>query len=197
MNRRLFAVLGLVSALCLGPTALRADDDDGKKAAGLTIPVSGFVTPTGGTRTAATGNFTIRKFERAGDHINAAGTLVLNYATAQGLRTVTSSVSVPLESITTGSNPVTRASSVEMSAVNAQAPACDILTLRIGAIHLDLLGLVVDLAPVALDITAQPGAGNLLGNLLCAVANLLNPGGILTQLQAVLNILNQILAILG
>jgi hypothetical protein len=74
------------------------------------------------------------------------------------------------------------------------AAVCDILTLDIGAIHLDLLGLVVDLAPVNLDITAVSGPGNLLGNLLCAVAGLLdaNPGNfsgitaLLTQINALL-----------
>ena len=50
------------------------------------------------------------------------------------------------------------------------APACDILTLDVGAIFLDLLGLQVDVAPISIDVTAVPGAGNLLGNLLCAVA---------------------------
>jgi hypothetical protein len=55
---------------------------------------------------------------------------------------------------------------------------------------LDILGLQVDLSRVILDITAQSGAGNLLGNLLCGVANLLNnPGGLAT-------LLNQILALL-
>jgi hypothetical protein len=48
-----------------------------------------------------------------------------------------------------------------------------------------------------LNITAVPGAGNLLGNLLCAVANLLNGGSplssLLTQFQT---LLNQILAAL-
>jgi len=56
---------------------------------------------------------------------------------------------------------------------------------------------VIDLNQVVLNITAQPGPGNLLGNLLCAVANLLNGGG---GLSAVLNqivaLLNQILAAL-
>jgi hypothetical protein len=43
---------------------------------------------------------------------------------------------------------------------------------------LDLLGLVVDLNQV--HLTAQQGSGNLLGNLLCAVANLLNASGAAT-----------------
>jgi hypothetical protein len=55
------------------------------------------------------------------------------------------------------------------------AAVCQILDLDIGRIHLDLLGLVVDLAPIHLGITAVAGPGNLLGNLLCAVAGLLDP----------------------
>lgn len=52
---------------------------------------------------------------------------------------------------------------------------CDILRLNIGRINLDLLGLIVDIAPININITAQSGPGNLLGNLLCAIVNLLNP----------------------
>jgi hypothetical protein len=66
------------------------------------------------------------------------------------------------------------------SEVSAQA-VCNILTLNIGAIHLDLLGLVVDLSPIDLDITAVSGPGNLLGNLLCAVAGLLDPNNALAD----------------
>lgn len=47
---------------------------------------------------------------------------------------------------------------------------CEILDLQIGAISLNLLGLQIDLAPISLVITAVSGPGNLLGNLLCAVA---------------------------
>lgn len=65
--------------------------------------------------------------------------------------------------------------------------ACTILTLDLQPLHLDLLGLVVDLAPVHLDITAQPGPGNLLGNLLCAVTGLLDNGGPLQGISALLN----------
>jgi hypothetical protein len=74
--------------------------------------------------------------------------------------------------------------------------SCSILDLDIGAIHLDLLGLVVDLAPVHLDITAETGSGNLLGNLLCALVGILDPGGtgLLTQLIGLLQQINDILA---
>jgi hypothetical protein len=66
--------------------------------------------------------------------------------------------------------------------------SCPILNLSLGPINLDLLGLNVDTSPICLDITAVPGSGALLGNLLCSIANLLNGG--LTQ-SAVLAGLNQ------
>jgi len=46
---------------------------------------------------------------------------------------------------------------------------------------------------VVLDITAVPGAGNLLGNLLCAVANLLNGLSIDLLGTALTNVLTQLL----
>jgi hypothetical protein len=69
----------------------------------------------------------------------------------------------------------------------ATGAACTILTLDLGPLHLDLLGLVVDLNAIHLNITAVPGAGNLLGNLLCAVAHLLDNNGGLNGLVALLN----------
>ncbi|WP_323102135.1 ABC transporter substrate-binding protein [Intrasporangium sp. YIM S08009] len=66
------------------------------------------------------------------------------------------------------------------------AGSCDILNLVLGPLHLNLLGLVVDLNQVVLNITAQSGAGNLLGNLLCAVAGLLDGNGV-NGLAALLN----------
>ncbi|NNM46724.1 ABC transporter substrate-binding protein [Knoellia sp. DB2414S] len=75
------------------------------------------------------------------------------------------------------------------------APAgCNILNLDLGPLHLDLLGLVIDLAPVNLDITAVPGSGKLLGNLLCGIAKILDTGG---PLSALLNKLNKLLSGLG
>lgn len=91
--------------------------------------------------------------------------------------------------------PATLAQPATGNAVAAQA-TCSILDLDIGAIHLDLLGLVIDLAPINLDITALPGGG-LLGDLLCSLANLLNGGGLFQAIQRVVNQINQILRGLG
>ncbi len=72
------------------------------------------------------------------------------------------------------------------------AAACPVLHLVLGPITLNLLGLVVTLGggpqmnqPIVLDITAVSGQGNLLGNLLCGVSNLLNSGSpsLLSQVQ--------------
>ena len=69
------------------------------------------------------------------------------------------------------------------------ATTCNVLNLVLGPLHLNLLGLNVDLNQVVLNITANP-AGGLLGQLLCDVANLLSSGplsGLLTQLGGLLN----------
>lgn len=78
------------------------------------------------------------------------------------------------------------------SAANAsQLPpipgACQILNLTLGPINLNLLGLVVRTNQINVRIDAVPGAGNLLGNLLCAITNLLNPTGALGQLTGAIN----------
>jgi len=72
---------------------------------------------------------------------------------------------------------------------------CDVLNLVLGPLDLNLLGLEVHLKRVVLDVIARTGAGNLLGNLLCAVAGLLDNTGLLSQLR-VSNLLNRILGIL-
>jgi hypothetical protein len=72
---------------------------------------------------------------------------------------------------------------------------CDILNLVLGPLDLDLLGLQVHLDKVVLNIIAVAGAGNLLGNLLCAVAGLLDSPGILEQLSQILNSILGILRI--
>jgi hypothetical protein len=90
------------------------------------------------------------------------------------------------------------------------AAGVPILTLHVGEIHLDVLGLKVDTSEICLDITAQPGSGNLLGNLLANIAGLLDGGqtgaaivgGLTgTQLTTLINgltgLLNSALALIG
>jgi len=77
--------------------------------------------------------------------------------------------------------------------------ATEILHLSVGPLNLDLLGLVVNLdncagGPVTVDISAQPGPGNLLGNLLSGLAGALNNPATLTS--TITNDLNQIIAAL-
>jgi hypothetical protein len=71
---------------------------------------------------------------------------------------------------------------------------CQVLHLELGPIDLDLLGLVVHLDKVVLDITAESGPGNLLGNLLCGITGLLDssaPTGVIAD------VLNRLLRLLG
>jgi len=65
------------------------------------------------------------------------------------------------------------------SAAAVTGASCPILNLALGPVDLNLLGLNVHLdncagGPVTLAITALPGPGALLGNLLCSLANVLN-----------------------
>jgi hypothetical protein len=112
-----------------------------------------------------TGTFTVTQFVNQGGDLLAVGTLVLG------------TVNQVVSALVTGAT-----------------GSCEILDLTIGPIRLDLLGLVVTTNAIHLNITAQSGPGNLLGNLLCAVANLLNGGG---PLGAIANLLNRILRALG
>jgi hypothetical protein len=52
---------------------------------------------------------------------------------------------------------------------------------------------VVALHQVHLTVSAQQGPGNVLGHLLCAVANLLNGSGSTNALTQLANLLNRIL----
>lgn len=131
-----------------------------------------------------TGEFKPRRFKvnDAGD-LMAVGKLTATLTKASGKVVGTDSQRVAL--------PV---STVEGESLRTAAVGdCDILNLVLGPLDLDLLGLQVHLDQVVLNIVAASGAGNLLGNLLCAVAGLLDADGVLTEIS---QILNSILAIL-
>ena len=107
---------------------------------------------------------------------------------------VTKRVTIPLKR-SASSTGGTSAAGTASSPMTATGAACDILNLVLGPLDLNLLGLHVHLNKVVLHINAIPGAGNLLGNLLCAVAGLLDQTGLLNTLQ-LSNLLNRILGVL-
>jgi len=96
-----------------------------------------------------------------------------------------------LGSTTTG----TAAASTDATAAATPAGATDILNLHLAPIHLDLLGLNVDTSAICLDVSAQPGPGNLLGNLLSSLTHLLDNSG--NNLHAITVLERNILRILG
>ena len=90
--------------------------------------------------------------------------------------------------------PVDTGDAARNSSGGRTALACDVLLLDLGPLDLDLLGLTIHLDQVVLEIVAETGAGNLLGNLLCAVVSLLDGVAVL---GAIADLLNQIIAIIG
>ena len=157
----------------------------------LTVPVSGtFVDALGTGR--FQGTFQITGFTATSTQLFANGFLSGTLTDSAGvpIGSVMKSVSIPAT--------VTGGASTARGAKISSDATCDILNLVLGPLHLDLLGLTVDLNQVVLDIAAQTGAGNLLGNLLCAVTNLLNGVGNLVDIAVLLNRILEILTgILG
>jgi hypothetical protein len=185
--KRLLALV-TVFALTAAPFASRVEAAPAAaKGPGVAVPVS---TVPGSPVTFA-GDFRITRFVTSGGKIFAQGVLSgIATRTSDG---VTQSVlrTTSME-VNTDQAPTVAGGAGGPAAISQQA-VCDILHLVLGPLHLDLLGLVVDLNQVVLDITAESGPGNLLGNLLCAVVGLLDNNGALTQITG---LLNQILAIL-
>ena len=163
----------LTACVLLVPPAVASNPH---AAGALSAPITQSFVEDGATYT-LTGQFVPTRFFNSGGQLMVAGNVVGQVTDAAGnvVQTVDQAVT------TTATDP--------------PAGACSILDLTLGPLHLDLLGLVVDLNQVHLQITAQPGPGNLLGNLLCAVANLGNGGG--SPLNAITNLLNQIRGLLG
>jgi hypothetical protein len=206
MKLRLTAFLTLLAAVALVATAapMAATAKPSAKptkpkaaAANVDVPVTGTVTnAVGGAVGTFAGDYTIDRVTRHGRRLLAIGTVtgvVTNTATGE-TRTVNRAVKIPLRATVRG----TGAGNADAFAPQA---TCGILDLTFGPVDLDLLGLVVHLDTVHLNITAESGPGNLLGNLLCAVAGLLDPvtggGGLGAILNQIVALLNQILGAIG
>lgn len=184
MNRRLFAVLAVATAtLMTAPDPARAQDATGNSSS-LQVPVSGKVNGK-----QAAGVFTIKKFGLVGQEVRAIG--IFSLADNQGKATVIAG-SMPLVLPKANASASSVSDAAALAAV-APGATCDILHLTLGPLDLNLLGLVVHLDQVNLDVTAESGPGNLLGNLLCAVANLLNGPNLAGLLQQLVDALNALL----
>lgn len=168
MKRQILAVAFACTALFIGTSAVHANAAPSnatyKVTAVAPINISGTVAGV----SQFVGSFAVQRFvSRNGELLavgNLAGTLT-NLVTG-ATQLVNQVIQIPVTSAT---------------------GSCQILDLVLGPLDLDLLGLQVHLDQVHLNITAQSGPGNLLGNLLCAVANLLNGGSPLTSLTQLLN----------
>jgi hypothetical protein len=162
-------------AVFAGVPAIAAASPAAQQPAGsLKVPVTGTFINQAGTGTFA-GQLDITKFVNQGG-LAAVGTLTGTVTDAAGnvLGAVDQQITMPL----------------------AQANGtCQILHLELGPLDLNLLGLMVHLDKVVLDITAQQGPGNLLGNLLCAIAGLLDQNA--ASPNVITQLLNQILRALG
>jgi hypothetical protein len=165
------------SAATTAPAAPAAHTVQASDVGTLTSEVTGTYTDATGGVGHFTGTFVPSQFAANGDQLSTTGLLSGTMTDSQGNAT-----------------PVAPQS--QQFAVTDALPglSCQVLDLNLAPLDLNLLGLVVHLDRVHLNITAVPGAGNLLGNLLCAVTNLLNGTGTLDQIVL---LLNQILGLLN
>jgi hypothetical protein len=172
MNRRT-ALLG-IAAGSAAATVTTAQSQSGAQGGGS---LSAQLLNTAGM---IIGTLTIRRFAAINNQLHAIAVI----SATDGSKTAIGTMALP----------VTATSDVTVQ----QQASCPILHLAIGPINLNLLGLVVTTLPIVIDIVAVPGPGNLLGNLLCAIAGLLDPGGALTNvLNQLVGLLNQLLGLLG
>jgi hypothetical protein len=211
--------LMLAAAMVLAPGAARAQGQ-GANNPPKNIPVVGDVTgaldsATGQVSKATgtlTGTLDIERFEDVGGQLFAVGQLsgkvndkpFHHQAVAIPVASVNGTTTSSIGGFgALGTTPKGRQAAMPGYGGNplvVPAQSCPILNLVLGPLDLNLLGLVVTLNQIHLNITAQGGNGNLLGNLLCAVANLLNGGGgglgatLTNLLNAITNVLNGILA---
>ena len=172
----------LVAMVVMAVAAIAAPTSAGAKprqaAPVESVPITGTLADGTGS---VDGVFDVQRFANQNGTLTAIGTFSGTITDEAGavLATGTEQVALPVD-------------------LAQSAGSCQILDLVLGPLNLDLLGLEVFLDTVHLNITAQQGPGNLLGNLLCAVAGLLDgPTGVNAIVTQIAALLNQLLGILG
>jgi hypothetical protein len=179
--------------------ALKRDKEkkDKNRAALLTdVPVAGTILG-GGT---FTGTFTATHLsvDPVTHQLTMQGVLNGTATTAAGVvQVVDQAFSAPMSLSRTAGGSATQIGSAQLGSTPIRPVAqtvCDILFLDLGPLHLDLLGLTIDLAEVILDLNAVTGGGNLLGNLLCALLGLLDPVAVIAAISQIIDMINNLLA---
>jgi hypothetical protein len=158
---RLAAVAATLTCafMLVGGTGIASAQTSSTQTFGKVVKVTG--TAKNGKKLNA--KYTISRFIARGSQAYAVGTLK---GTVGRTHFTKKNVKMPVGTAAPGSAQAAQA-----------APSCQILDLVINPITLNLLGLVVHTDTIHLNITAVPGAGNLLGNLLCGIVGILNPTG--------------------
>jgi hypothetical protein len=162
------AGVGMAGVIALRPSPILAQ---GSGAGALAAPATGQVFNSTGT---LIGNFvgtlSISQFAQQGSSIVAIGRILGNVVDLAG-------------------NVIRALSSAVTLITNITQSTCTILTLTLGPLDLNLLGLMVHLNQVVLTITASP-SGGILGQLLCSLAGT-------TLLTQLVDLLNQLLDLFG
>ena len=155
------ALAALVGMLAFASTTVAAPASS--TSSPITIPIS-----TSNATGSFVGSLNITQFVNQNGVVSAVGTLTgtVTNALTGVTQTITQDVVLPL--------------------LQASG-SCTILHLELGPLDLNLLGVMVHLDKVVLDVSAQSGPGNLLGNLLCGVSHLLDSNGAATALANLLN----------
>ena len=105
--------------------------------------------------------FKVDKFVKSGKNLLAKGTVVATYTPQTGAPTVVTQPFLVKAKL---------ARKWRVASESGQQRICQVLNLQLGPLHLNLLGLIVDLNQVNLNITADSNGG-LLGSLFCSIAS--------------------------
>jgi hypothetical protein len=184
----------------------RDDERDRSAQATLTLPVTGTVA-TGGT---FTGMLTVQRFARRGNQFAQSGNQVVAVGVITGTVEGRAGILVAPVEVPVTINSTPRVSfglapsgatamvgnpspaAPQQGFMLVQAPTCGVLHLELGAITLNILGLVITTSSIVLDILGETGGTNLLGTLVCQILAL-GTGAVNT----LVGLLNQLLGVLG
>jgi hypothetical protein len=162
----------------------------------LVLPIAG--AGTGGVT--FSGTVAVQRFVQRDGHVFAIGAVSGSLSGPAPAGPIGTSIYLPVAfPVTIGNGPIARAdrgvihpasrsaSDYGARVILAQATTCGVLHLDLGAVNLNLLGVVVTTTPVTIDISGDTAGP--LGNLVCAILTTVN------NVVGVVNLLNSLLSL--